>query len=258
MKFIDTHAHLYLEQFDNDRPAVLSRARQAGVEKIYLPNIDVNSISAVLELEDNSNGFCEAMMGLHPCSVDKEFEKQLSLIEEWLSKRAFCAVGEIGLDLYWNKTTLEIQKVAFRQQIKWAKEYRIPIVVHTREAMDLTLDVIESELDENLRGIIHCFTGDNKHAERIIAMGFYMGIGGVLTYKNSGLAKVVEKVPLEYLVLETDSPYLSPVPYRGKRNESAYVKLIAQHLADASKAPLSEIARITTANAEKIFGKETG
>lgn len=256
MKLIDTHAHLYLKQFDDDRPEVLANALRAGVEKIYLPNIDVSSIPSMLELEAGSNGHCVAMMGLHPCSVKEDFEKQLEVIEEWLNKRRFSAVGEIGLDLHWDKSTLDIQLMAFRQQIRWAKKLGIPIVVHTRESMDLALDVIESESDESLRGIIHCFTGNSEQAQRIMDLGFYMGIGGVLSYKKSGLAQTLAQVPLEYLVLETDSPYLAPVPYRGKRNESAYVKVIAQHLADAKKTGIDEIARITTANAEKIFGKK--
>ncbi len=258
MRLTDTHAHLYLKQFDEDRSPVLENALKAGVEKIYLPNIDVNSISAMLELEAASNGQCEAMMGLHPCSVKEGFEKALEVMEDWLNKRPFCAVGEIGLDLYWDKTTLEIQQFAFRQQIKWAKKLSIPIVVHTRESMDLALDVIESEMDDSLCGIIHCFGGTLAQAQRIMEMGFYMGIGGVITYKKSGLAQTLADVPVEYLVLETDSPYLAPVPFRGKRNESAYVRIIAQHLADAQRRHIEEIARVTTANAEKIFGKKPG
>lgn len=258
LRLIDTHAHLYLKQFDEDRSAVLSNAKKAGVEKIFLPNIDVKSIASMLDLEEASNGQCEAMMGLHPCSVKEDFESQLEVIEEWLGKRHFYAVGEIGLDLHWDKSTIEIQKIAFRQQIQWAKAYNIPIVVHTRESMDLALDVIEHELDDRLSGIIHCFTGSALQAERINKMGFYMGIGGVLTYKKSGLAETLKLVPSESLVLETDSPYLAPVPFRGKRNESAYVKIIAQLLADAKNLRIEEIARVTTANAEKIFGKNQG
>jgi TatD DNase family protein len=258
MKLVDTHAHLYLKQFAADRSQVLENARKAGLTKIYLPNIDVKSIDPMIELEAQSEGFCEAMMGLHPCSVKADFEKSLEVIEDWLNKRPFCAVGEIGLDLYWDKTTLEIQQVAFRQQIRWAKKLGIPIVVHTRESMDQALDLIESELDESLSGIIHCFGGTPEQAQRIIDMGFYMGIGGVITYKKSGLAQTLASVPLEHLVLETDAPYLTPVPFRGKRNESAYIKIIAQHLADAKKTSIEEIARLTTANAEKIFRKKQG
>ncbi len=253
MRLIDTHAHLYLEQFEKDREEVLERALDKGVERIYLPNIDSDSIESMLELEKAYSGRCIAMMGLHPCSVKENFEEELSLVKSWLEKRSFAAVGEIGIDLYWDKTYIEEQKEAFLQQIGWAKSYNLPIVIHSREATDVIIELLSKVQDEKLRGIFHCFTGTVDQAQAITNMGFLLGIGGVLTFKNSGLDKTIKEVDLQHLVLETDAPYLSPVPYRGKRNESSYVFYVAQKLAEIKEESIEKIADITTQNALKLF-----
>lgn len=254
---IDTHTHLYLPQFDEDRAEVIDRANEKGVERFYLPNIDSTSMDAMFALEAAHPESCFAMMGLHPCSVKENYEEELALVKKWLDTRDFCAVGEIGIDLHWDKTTLDIQKKAFRQQIDWAKEYELPIVIHSRESIDIIIEILEEEKDRRLRGIFHCFTGNVEQANKIIALGFYLGIGGVLTFKNSGLDKTIAKVGLEHLVLETDSPYLSPTPFRGKRNESAYVELVAKKLAEVKQVEIEEVAKATTANSEKIFAKNS-
>lgn len=254
---IDTHTHLYLSQFDEDRAEVIARAKAKGVGRFYLPNIDSSSIDGMLALETAYPEACFPMMGLHPCSVKDDFEKELQLVEEWLGKRAFCAIGEIGIDLYWDKTTLEKQRIAFRRQTSWAKDLGLPIVIHSRESIDLIIEILEEEKEERLRGIFHCFTGNLEQAGKIIDLGFYLGIGGVVTFKNGGLDKTVEKLSLERLVLETDSPYLAPAPFRGKRNESYHVYTVAAKLAELKGVEIEEVAKITTANSEKIFGKNS-
>ena len=251
---IDTHAHLYLDQFDEDRDEMLQRARDKGVKKFFLPNIDSSSIDSMLKMERQYAGECFAMMGLHPCSVNSNYKEELALVEKWLHKRPFVAVGEIGTDFYWDETYSEEQKDAFRVQANWAKELGIPIVIHCRESMDLTIDLVQQEQDGRLRGIFHCFGGNLTQARSIIHAGFYLGIGGVLTFKKSGLDKTIQEISMEHLVLETDSPYLAPSPYRGKRNESAYIHQIAEKLASLKEIPFEEVARITSENAERIFG----
>jgi TatD DNase family protein len=253
MQLIDTHTHLYGKQFDGDRNEMVQRALDAGVEKMFLPNIDRNSIDAMLALETAFPQHCFAMMGLHPGSVGEDYKEQLAIVREWLDRRPFHAVGEMGIDLYWDKTFIKEQQDAFLIQCEWAKEFNIPIVIHCREAMDMTIDLVQEVKDERLRGIFHCFTGNVEQAEKIMEMGFYLGIGGVLTYPKAGLDKVMEVITLDYVVLETDSPYLPPVPHRGKRNESAYIKLIAEKLAAIKGMTLEQIATITTANAQEIF-----
>ena len=252
MKFIDTHSHIYDTKFKDDIEAVLLECQTQKVDTIYMPNIDHSSIDAMLELEQKYPQ-CIAMMGLHPCSVDKNFEKELYLVENWLNKRDFVAVGEIGLDLYWDKTFFEQQEEALSIQINWAKKLKRPIVIHSRNSTAEVLEILRKHKDEDLQGIFHCFGGTKEEAEQIIELGFYLGIGGVLTFKNSKLDKVLETIDLKHLVLETDSPYLAPVPYRGKRNESAYIPLIAQKLAEVKQVSLEEIALQTSQNAEKIF-----
>lgn len=242
-----------MAHFDEDRAAMLQRAIDSGIKKFFLPNVDSRSIESMLALESERPEQCFAMMGLHPCSVQENYEEELALVREWLDKRPFCAIGEIGLDLYWDKTTLRIQQDAFRRQIAWAKELDLPIVIHSRESTSEVIEILQDEKGNKLRGIFHCFTGTAEQAAEIIDLGFYLGIGGVLTFKNSGLDKTVETVPLEKIVLETDAPYLAPVPYRGKRNESAYIRLIAEKLADVKGVNLETVAQITTANAESIF-----
>jgi len=252
---IDTHTHLYAEQFDEDRDEMIQRAVEAGVEKFYLPNIDSNSIEGMLALESKYPERCFPMMGLHPCSVKADYEAELAIVEEWLKKRSFCAIGEIGIDLYWDTTFFEQQQAAFRQQIAWAKERSLPIIIHSRNSTKEILEILETERSPDLRGIFHCFGGSVAEAQQIIDLGFYLGIGGVLTFKKSGLDKTMESIDLENIVLETDSPYLAPTPFRGKRNESGYVKLVAQRLAEIKGTSIAEIEKITTTNAKNIFTK---
>lgn len=253
-QLIDTHTHLYVKSFKNDVEAVISRALETGVSRFYLPAIDSSETESLLELESRYPGTCIAMMGLHPCSVKEDYQSELKQVEDWLSKRKFAAVGEIGLDYYWDKTFVDQQKEAFHRQIEWALQYDIPIVIHSRNSIDDCLEIVRQHQKGKLRGIFHCFTEDLASAQKIMDLGFYMGIGGVLTYKNSGLAEVVKEIPMEYLVLETDAPYLTPVPFRGKRNESSYIKYVAEKLADVKGISLEDVAKITTTNAEKIFG----
>ncbi len=251
--YIDTHTHLYDEQFDNDRGEMISRAIAAGVSKMLLPNCDSSTINAMLQAEHNFPANCFAMMGLHPCYVKENVEEELTKVKSWLQERKFCAVGEIGLDYHWDKTFVDDQKRAFRQQIEWALQYRLPIVIHTRESTKDTLDIVREYANSGLRGVFHCYSGSLETAKQIIDMGFYLGIGGVLTYKNSGLQDVVKEIDLQHIVLETDAPYLTPVPHRGKRNESAYVAIVAEKLAELKQMELDTISRITTANAEELF-----
>lgn len=251
---VDTHCHLYLDEFKSDINEVIKRAADEGVNKFYLPAIDSAEIENLLLLESHFPGKCFAMMGLHPCSVKENYLEELAIVTDWFAKRNFAAVGEIGLDFYWDKTFILQQYEAFRAQIKLSIQYQLPIVIHTRNAMQETIDVV-TEFDPGvLRGIFHCFGGTVEQANAIIDAGFYLGIGGVLTYKKSGLAEVLEQIDLKYMVLETDSPYLTPVPFRGKRNESSYLKYIAEKLALIKNISVEEVNAITTANAEKIFG----
>ncbi len=254
---VDTHTHLYLKEFDTDRPAMIQRAMQAGVVKFFLPNIDSRVIDDMLALEAAYPDHVHAMMGLHPCSVKDDFQEELEIVEDWLKKRPFCAIGEIGIDLFWDKTTLDIQIEAFRTQIAWAKKFDLPIVIHSRDSTELILDILKDEQAENLRGILHCFTGSRKQAEEAFKMGFYLGIGGVVTFKNAGLDKIVSELPLEWLVLETDSPYLAPAPYRGKRNESAYVRLVAEQIAIIKSVEIETVSEVTSNNSKNIFQKIT-
>lgn len=253
MTWIDTHAHIYADAFKGDRDEMLERARSSGVTEIYMPNVDHTSIDAMLEVESRWQG-CYAMMGLHPCSVKKGFERELYVVEEWLSKRKFVAVGEIGTDLYWDKTFWDQQCEAFRIQVSWAKQFGIPVVIHCRESMDQTIEMVEQLQDGNLSGIFHCFTGNVEQAEKIVKLNFHLGIGGVSTFKKGGLDTVLPSVPLDRIVLETDSPYLSPVPHRGKRNEPSYIPIIAQRVADIVQVPLLELQSKTTENAKNVFG----
>lgn len=253
MHFVDSHAHIYSKKYDNDRDEVIASCLEKGVKKIYMPNIDVESIDAMLEAELKYPGICIPMMGLHPCDVAKGFEKQLYIMEDWLSKRRFAAVGEIGIDLYWDKTFLEQQKEALRIQISWAKEHKLPIVLHCRESLPETIALVKEEMDEELKGIFHCFSGTEEQAKEIIGMGFLLGIGGVATFKNGGLDKVLPEIGLDNLVLETDGPYLAPVPYRGKRNSPEYIPLIAERIAELTHTEVETVAEVTNKNAALIF-----
>jgi TatD DNase family protein len=250
--WIDTHAHIYLKEFRDDLPSAIERAHELNVKELFMPNVDHATIDAMMEVESRHAG-CYAMMGLHPCSVKKDFERELYIVEEWLSKRKFVAVGEIGTDLYWDKTFWEQQCEAFKVQVGWAQQYELPIVIHCRESLDQTIDLVEQMQDGNLTGVFHCFTGSVEQAERIAKLNFFLGIGGVATFKNGGLDKVLSSVPLERIVLETDSPYLAPVPHRGKRNEPSYIPLIAQRVADIKQIPLDELMTKTTENAHQLF-----
>jgi TatD DNase family protein len=252
--FVDTHTHLFASEFDTDRVAVINSAIAVGVKKMYLPNIDSNSIVHLFKLCSDFPDNCFPTIGLHPCSVNNMYNSELQIIEHWLSKRKFYAIGEIGIDLFWDITYRRQQEDAFSRQIELAKKNNLPIIIHTRNSFDVAYEIVKSHNDKNLKGIFHCFTGTADDAEKIISLGgFKMGIGGVLTFKNSGLDKTVEAIDLKHLVLETDSPYLAPMPNRGKRNESAYIKIIAEKLAELKKIPVEQIAEITTRNANEIF-----
>ncbi|MDN3203035.1 TatD family hydrolase [Algoriphagus sediminis] len=253
MTYIDTHAHIYSKKFQHDLHETMEEIKDAGVERIYMPNIDLESIPQMLQIEKDYPGLCIPMMGLHPCDVKEGWESVLEEMEPWFEKRKFAAVGEIGTDLYWDKTLFEAQKQALRVQIRWAKKFNLPIVLHCRDSIDETIVLVSQEFEAGLTGVFHCFTGDLAQAEKIIEMGFYLGIGGVATFKNGGLDKVIPHLSLDNLVLETDAPYLAPVPYRGKRNTPAYLPEIAQKVADFLEIPLKEVAESTRLNALKLF-----
>lgn len=251
---IDTHTHLYSDQFDEDRNEMIQRAIDKGVDKFFLPAIDSSTHKKMLNLEEEYPGQIFAMMGLHPCSVNPEtWENELKIVENYLNSRAFCAIGEIGIDLYWDKSTLDIQIQAFEQQIDWAIQRDLPIVIHTRESFDEVFEVLDRKKHPKLRGIFHCFSGNLDQANRAVDLGFLLGIGGVVTFKNGKIDQFLHEIPLENIVLETDSPYLAPVPFRGKRNESAYLELIAGKLVTVYGKSFSDIDRITTENARRIF-----
>lgn len=250
---IDTHAHIYTKEFNDDLGEVIERSTDNGINKILMPNIDSTSIEPMLEVEHQYPHVCHAMMGLHPSSIKKGFEKQLYEVEGWLSKRKFLAIGEIGIDLYWDKQFEAHQKEAFKIQIQWAKEMNLPIVIHCREAFEETISIVEALHDERLTGVFHCFTGSIEEAERAIKLGFYLGIGGVATFKNGGLDKVLPHVDLNKILLETDSPYLAPVPYRGKRNEPSYLPFIAQRIADIKSISVEGVKKATSENAQALF-----
>lgn len=254
MNFIDTHTHLYSKEFDHDRTAVIKEAIHLGVKKFFLPNIDIDSIAGMLALQNEFPNICYPMLGLHPCSVSENYKNVLAEIESKIASTNIIAIGEIGIDLYWDKTLLKQQIDAFKIQINWAKKLKLPIVIHVRDAFDEVFEVIDELNDDTLTGVFHCFTGNLEQANKIIAYGgFKLGIGGVVTFKNSGLDKVLANVDLEHLVLETDAPYLAPTPYRGKRNQSTYVPIIAQKLADIYHVSSHEIGEITSKNALKLF-----
>jgi len=253
MILTDTHTHLYYEKDAVKRKELMDRCLINKVERLFLPNVDSESIDLVMGLAADYPNNCFPMLGLHPCDVKDNYEDQLQTIYQAFLSNKIYAVGEIGIDLYWDKSTLEIQQDAFRKQIRWAKSLNLPIVIHCREAFDEVYEVLVENKDDKLRGIFHCFSGSLGQANKIIALGFYLGIGGVVTYKNAGLDKVVSEIGAEYLVLETDSPYLTPVPFRGKPNESSYLVYIAEKVAELKKISVEELARITTENSKSIF-----
>jgi TatD DNase family protein len=253
MRLTDTHTHLYYETDEEKLNQLMQRCFDNNIDRLFLPNVDLASIAKIDALVKKYPNNCFAMAGLHPCDVKEDYELVLDEICESMVDRDIYAIGEIGIDLHWDKTTLEIQKAAFLEQIKWAKDMDLPIVIHCREAFDEIFEILEKEKEESLRGILHCFTGNLAQAQQAIDLGFYLGIGGVVTYKNSGLDEVLKSVPLDKLVLETDSPYLAPVPYRGKPNESSYLVHVADKLAEIYQTSVKEIAAVTTANSISIF-----
>ncbi|MBL7739670.1 MAG: TatD family hydrolase [Chitinophagaceae bacterium] len=254
MKLIDTHAHIYLGDFDSDRTFLIESAERVGVTKILMPAIDIVTHQKMIETEASSGGIGLSMMGLHPCSVKENYLTELALIREYLEKRKFVAIGETGLDFYWDLSFKDQQYEAFQQQIEWAIEYDIPVVIHSRNSTDECIRMVSKNQQGRLRGVFHCFSGSKEQANQIGELGFYLGIGGVLTFKNAGLDKVIKDIDPRYLVLETDAPYLAPVPYRGKRNEPSYIIYVAQKLAEVKGMTVGEVAVITTANAQKLFG----
>ncbi len=250
---IDTHCHLYTEELLPDIDAVICRAEEAGINKFYLPAIDCTTTGKMLELEAKFPGKCFAMIGLHPCSVNAGYLQELDHIEKLLQERTFAGIGETGLDFYWDTTYKAEQYLALEKQIEWALQYKRPLILHTRNAMQETIDVIKKYKGTGLKGIFHCFGGTKEEAAQIIDCDFLLGIGGVVTYKKSGLAEVLEDIDLQHVVMETDAPYLAPVPYRGKRNESSYMIEVAKKLAEIKNIPVEEVGKITTENAEKCF-----
>lgn len=251
---IDTHSHFYSKEFNGDLQECIQRCKDNGVQQVLMPNIDVESIERMHCLEESNTDFFKSMIGIHPCYVKDSYQQDLDICKSWSEKREYCAVGEIGIDLYWDKTTLGVQQDAFRQQIRWAKELGKPIAIHARESFKEIFDVLDEENDDSLTGVLHCFTGGIQEAQKIMSYGgFKMGIGGVLTYKKSGLDKTVSEVPLSELVLETDAPYLAPTPKRGKRNESSFLMYIAEKLAEVKGETLHSVAELTTKNANELF-----
>lgn len=254
MILTDTHSHLYDSKFIADRKAMIFRAFEENVQRIFIPNIDQHTVKGMMDIVAAHPQKCFPMMGLHPCHVKENYKQELVVLKKHLDAGGFCAVGEIGIDLYWDKTYVEEQKTAFRTQIQWAKEKDLPIAIHCRDAFYEIFEILEDEKDEKLRGIFHCFTGSLEQAQRAIALNFYLGIGGVVTFKKAGLDAVVQKIDLKHLVLETDSPYLAPSPNRGKRNESSYLIHIAQKVAYLHEVSLAKVALVTTENSKRIFG----
>ena len=255
MNFIDTHTHLFASEFDNDIDIVIKNALDNGISKMLLPNIDSTTTTKMLQLCDRHPNNCYPMIGLHPCSVKKDnLEKEISHVEQMLSQNKFIAVGEIGLDLYWDKSTLDLQKIAFGSQIELAKKYKLPIAIHVRDSFDEAIEIVERLNDDNLSGVFHCFTGNLEEAQRIINLNnFYLGIGGVVTFKNGEINKIINQVSLDRIILETDSPYLSPTPFRGTRNESKYLLNIAHKMAELYNIDIEDIAKKTTKNAIDLF-----
>ncbi len=253
MQFIDTHTHIYDEQFNDDIDKVIQTAITEGVTKMYMPNCDLETIDSMHHLQDKYPENCFAMMGLHPCYVKENYKEVLSSIEQYIPQRKYAAIGEIGLDYYWDETFVREQKEAFNLQMDWALALNLPIVIHTRNSIDDAIEMVSAKQNGKLKGIFHCFGGTLEQANKIIDLGFLMGIGGVVTFKNSDLSSVLSQISLQHIVLETDAPYLAPVPYRGKRNEPSYIPIIAKKLAEIYAIDIKEIAAITSENALKLF-----
>jgi TatD DNase family protein len=253
MQLIDTHTHLYLPEFDNDRDEVVKRAVNNDIVKLLMPNIDIHSIDALIYTENRYPAICHSMIGLHPTSVKEDYLQQLIEIEEYISNHKFVAVGEIGIDLYWDKTFIGEQIIAFRKQVSLALDLNLPVVIHSREAFNEIFSVLDEFKDSGLKGVFHAFSGDTEIAEKIIGMGFRLGIGGIVTFKNSGLDKVVKSAGIGNLVLETDSPYLAPAPHRGRRNESSYICIINRKLSEIFNIDTEKAASVTSGNSKELF-----
>ena len=253
-ELVDTHCHLYLDDFTADLGQVLTRAAGEGVTRIYMPSIDSNHLKKMLDLQNTYKDICYSMLGLHPCYVRENYRNELQIMKEAIEKDQFFAIGEIGLDYYWDRNYDDLQMICFREQIDMAVTRDLPIVIHSRNSMDACINVLKEKKNSAVRGIFHCFSGNLENARDIIDCGFLLGIGGVVTYKNSGLDQVVAEVPLEHLVLETDAPYLTPVPFRGKRNESSYLKYVLSKIAAVKNVSEEVVAAVTTANAHMVFG----
>ncbi|MGB1042695.1 MAG: TatD family hydrolase [Tenacibaculum sp.] len=249
----DTHTHLYSEQFDSDRNEMIQRAKEAGIQRFFIPAIDSSYTNRMFDLEKNYPNDVFLMMGLHPTSVKENYKEELIHVKEWIDKRNFYAIGEIGIDLYWDKTFLSQQQEAFRTQIQWAKEKKMPIVIHCRDAFNEIFEVLESEKSDDLFGIFHCFTGTLEQAKKAISYNMKLGIGGVATFKNGKIDKFLNEINIKHIVLETDSPYLAPTPYRGKRNESSYITNVIDKLVDIYGLTFEEISEITTQNSKDVF-----
>jgi len=254
MTLIDTHSHIYLEDFKLDRFKIIQDSENEGIIKILLPAIDATTHDEMISLEKLYPGICVSMIGLHPCSVRADYKAELKIAREHLDNRKFVAIGETGLDFYWDKTFTKEQYDSFHQQVEWAIHYKIPIVIHSRNSIDDCISVIQSQQKGNLKGVFHCFSGSLEQAKKIIDLGFYLGIGGVVTFKNSGLDKVMQTITLENIVLETDAPYLAPVPFRGKRNEPSYLKFVVKKIAEIKSMKQEDVATITTGNTKELFG----
>ena len=251
----DTHTHLYSKEFDANRQELVQNAIDAGITRMFMPNVDSESIAGMFQVEKQFPNHCFAMMGLHPCSVNATYQQELQVVEYWLAKRKFVAIGEIGIDLYWDKTFFEQQQDAFRTQIQWAKKYNLPYVIHSRNSFDEVMEIVNEFKEDRIKAIFHCFSGNVAQAEQVVELGtFKLGIGGVVTFKNSGLDKVVEAIDLKHLVLETDAPYLAPVPHRGKTNLPEYLILIAKKIAEIKNISLEEVIETTTKNSIEVFG----
>jgi len=255
MILTDTHTHLYSKEFDPDRTALIEKAIDSGITRLFMPNVDTESIGGMYQVEKQFPDHCFAMMGLHPCSVNATYQHELQVVEHWLHKRKFIAIGEIGIDLYWDKTFFQQQQDAFRRQIQLAKKYNLPYVIHSRNSFDEVMEIVTEFKNDPMKAIFHCFSGNVQQAEQVIAAGnFKLGIGGVVTFKNSGLDKVVEAIDLKHIVLETDAPYLAPMPHRGKRNEPDYLLVIAKKIAEIKNMSVEEVAAVTTQNSIEVFG----
>lgn len=251
---IDSHCHIYDEKFKDDIDEVIKNAQANGIVRIFMPNCDSATIEAMIKCEDNYPGMCLSTMGLHPCYVKENYKDELKIVEHWLGQRPFLAIGEIGLDFYWDKTFVKEQEAALRQQIEWALNYKVPIILHTRDSIDETIAVVSEYTSKGLKGVFHCFSGDEIQAKKITEdLDFYLGIGGLVTFKNAGVKNAIKNISLDKLMLETDAPYLAPTPFRGKRNEPAYIRNIAEFLAAELDIPVKEIAEITSRNCDRFF-----